>query len=444
MLNGTRVFWAAVPLDNTTLGADAATYDGRQRIHASACRASASTWSTRTTTTASRARIVSFRGTAAGGRRRRHAGLVLAAALPRLRLESRRCRADKRLRRACRVLRARGPESSFRGRLCDQPQRHRLLRGHEPGPDRRHLRAARTTRTRKRESCTARPRRSSQRLDPTPHRLSPFFGQPGHDVHEQLLSELRARPGTLRLVRALGDQGREAGLHVRIRHALFPELDHVPRLLQGQAALAGHNGKVPYEFCLAEWDSQWLGDSAFKLSEDGKDRLALGSRKSSTPGKPGSIGTTPSTFADPVFDGIRKSSRAIPPTTGGPSAPGASPAPAPGRIVGYWKLRDGVDKGRKDLKVDWDKLQRPGYSPDFIDERYDSHRPRATNARTGFPPSRARRCCATTSRCWPTWAARPERSPKRATISSLARRSRNRLIVINNSRATVSCDCAGR
>ena len=37
-----------------------------------------------------------------------------------------------------------------------------------------------------------------------------------------------------------------------------------------------------------------------------------------------------------------------------------------------WKLRDGVDKNRKELKTDWDKLQRPGYSPDYSGEQYDS------------------------------------------------------------------------
>ena len=38
----------------------------------------------------------------------------------------------------------------------------------------------------------------------------------------------------------------------------------------------------------------------------------------------------------------------------------------------YWKLRDGVDKRRKELKVDWDRLQRPGFSPDYIDGRYEA------------------------------------------------------------------------
>lgn len=35
----------------------------------------------------------------------------------------------------------------------------------------------------------------------------------------------------------------------------------------------------------------------------------------------------------------------------------------------FWSLRDGVDRSRKELKVDWENLQRPGFSPDYIDER---------------------------------------------------------------------------
>jgi hypothetical protein len=36
----------------------------------------------------------------------------------------------------------------------------------------------------------------------------------------------------------------------------------------------------------------------------------------------------------------------------------------------FWKLRDGVDRTRSELNVDWDTLQRPGFSPDYIDRTY--------------------------------------------------------------------------
>jgi hypothetical protein len=37
----------------------------------------------------------------------------------------------------------------------------------------------------------------------------------------------------------------------------------------------------------------------------------------------------------------------------------------------YWRLRDGVDKSRIDFHVDWDNLQRPGFSPDYIEQQYE-------------------------------------------------------------------------
>jgi len=37
----------------------------------------------------------------------------------------------------------------------------------------------------------------------------------------------------------------------------------------------------------------------------------------------------------------------------------------------YWRLRDGVDKSRRDFNVDWEHLQRPGFSPDYINQRYE-------------------------------------------------------------------------
>src|SRR2546428_11536517 len=37
----------------------------------------------------------------------------------------------------------------------------------------------------------------------------------------------------------------------------------------------------------------------------------------------------------------------------------------------YWKLRDGVDKSRKELPVDWQTLQRPGLSADYLAEPYE-------------------------------------------------------------------------
>jgi len=37
----------------------------------------------------------------------------------------------------------------------------------------------------------------------------------------------------------------------------------------------------------------------------------------------------------------------------------------------FWTPRPGVDRSRKQLAVDWDNLQRPGLSPDYLDQRVE-------------------------------------------------------------------------
>jgi beta-galactosidase/beta-glucuronidase len=130
------------------------------------------------------------------------------------------------------------------------------------------------------------------------------------------------------------------------------------------------SAKVPWEFCLAEWDSQFLGDQAFKLSEAEKANLRWEAKQ---------FRTTdgwfrwdyPQSLDSKVFDQryevmtqyLTDNWRAF--RTWGVSAISSW------QHEHYWKLRDGVDRRRKNLAVDWDKLQRPGYSPDYLDDQYE-------------------------------------------------------------------------
>ena len=72
---------------------------------------------------------------------------------------------------------------------------------------------------------------------------------------------------------------------------------------QGKLPWQGHQGNVPYELCIAEWDSQWLGDSAFRLSEEEKTDLRWEAKKFNA-GQLWQHWEYPVYFADPVFDGV--------------------------------------------------------------------------------------------------------------------------------------------
>jgi len=127
---------------------------------------------------------------------------------------------------------------------------------------------------------------------------------------------------------------------------------------------------VPWEFCLAEWNSQFYGDHAFRISEMEKRNLRWEAERFRS-GRlwhrwdyPHAVGS--SIFAeryDIYAMYFTDNWRAF--RTWGVSAI------SPWSHGHYWVLRDGVDKSRKDLHVDWENLQRPGFSPDYIGRQYE-------------------------------------------------------------------------
>ncbi len=127
---------------------------------------------------------------------------------------------------------------------------------------------------------------------------------------------------------------------------------------------------VPWEYCLAEWDAQFLGDQAFRISEMEKVNLRWEAKQFKA-GKVWHRWDYPHALGSPVFDGphtvigmyFTDNLRAF--RTWGVSAT------SPWEYGDYWTLRSGVDKRRKDLRIDWDDLQRPGFSPDYLDRQYE-------------------------------------------------------------------------
>ncbi len=127
---------------------------------------------------------------------------------------------------------------------------------------------------------------------------------------------------------------------------------------------------VPWEFCVAEWNSQFLGDRAFQISEPEKTNLRW-EAKQFRAGRlwhrwdyPHQVGSTDFDERYPVFEKYLTANwRAF--RTWGVSAV------SPWEHGHFWKLRPGVDRRRQGLAVDWAQLQRPGFSPDYVDQRYE-------------------------------------------------------------------------
>jgi hypothetical protein len=127
---------------------------------------------------------------------------------------------------------------------------------------------------------------------------------------------------------------------------------------------------VPWEFCVAEWSAQMLGDRAYEVTEAEKKNLRWEAAQFRA-GRTWHRWDYPYQVGSKVFDAqheiigkyLTSNWRAF--RTWGVSAI------SPWEHDFFWTLRPGVDKSRKELKVDWENLQRPGFGPDYLGEQYE-------------------------------------------------------------------------
>jgi beta-galactosidase len=194
---------------------------------------------------------------------------------------------------------------------------------------------------------------------------------------------------------------------------------------------------VPWEFCLAEWNSQFLGDPAFQISKAEAANLRWEAQQFRA-GKVWHRWDYPHPVGSPAFDErypifamyLTDNWRAF--RTWGVS--GISPW----EHEHFWKLRDGVDKRRRDFQVDWNNLQRPGFSPDYIDRTYE--RWDLAFERADWVPTAAARALLRNNRPLLAYiAGKPDRFTSKDHVFLPGEIVEKQLIIINNSRETVTC-----
>ena len=199
------------------------------------------------------------------------------------------------------------------------------------------------------------------------------------------------------------------------------------------------SAKVPWEFCLAEWNSQFLGDRAFQISGMEKANLRWEARQFRAGNLwhhwdyphmwgPRDLGELSPVFAMYLIDNWRAF------RTWGVSAN------SPWDYGLLWKLRDGVDRGRKEFAVDWENLQRPGFSPDYAEERYE--RMDMAYERSDWIPTPAAQALIRNN--LPLLAyigGKPARFTSKDHNYYAGERVEKQIILINNSRETVTFDC---
>ncbi len=198
------------------------------------------------------------------------------------------------------------------------------------------------------------------------------------------------------------------------------------------------NATVPWEFCVAEWDAQFLGDRAYRLSEREKRNLRWEANQFRE-GKLWHRWDYPTDIGSSAFEDrhtvtaryITDNWRAF--RTWGMSAN------SPWEYDPFWTLREDVDRGRKDFPVDWERLQRPGFSPDYLDRRFEEM-PQSFARTDWIPKADAQALLRNNMPLLAYIAGRPARFTSKDHTFLPGETIEKQLIIINNSRETVTCE----
>ena len=205
---------------------------------------------------------------------------------------------------------------------------------------------------------------------------------------------------------------------------------------QGQREFG--SARVPWEYCIAEWNAQFFGDAAYRISQPEKANLRweAGQFKAGNVWHrwdyPNQVGSPRFEECDPVFALYLKDNwRAF--RTWGVSAV------SPWEYGRFWKLREGVDHKREEFKVDWDHLQRPGFSADYAGSQFE--RMDIAFKRDDWIPTEAAEALLRNNQ--PTLAyiaGKADQFTAKNHNFFPGQQVEKQMVVINDSRETLSCD----
>jgi beta-galactosidase len=126
---------------------------------------------------------------------------------------------------------------------------------------------------------------------------------------------------------------------------------------------------VPWEYCMAEWNAQFLGDAAYQISDREKRNLRWEAQQFQR-GRGWRRWDYPTPVGDVRMEEMQPVQAAYTTENWRAFRTWGLSGNSPWEHDRFWKLRDDFRPRRQDLPVDWDNLQQPGYSPDFIDHTY--------------------------------------------------------------------------
>jgi hypothetical protein len=199
------------------------------------------------------------------------------------------------------------------------------------------------------------------------------------------------------------------------------------------------SARVPWEFCLAEWNAQFLGDRAYRITEMEKANLRWeaaqfrAGRLWNRWDYPHELGTREFQDRNAVMATyLADNWRAF--RTWGVSAI------SPWEYGNYWSPRTGLNRRRQPLGVDWEHLQRPGFSPDYIDQQYERF-DLAFEPSDWVPNAAGKALIRNNQPLLAYIGGKPSRVTSKDHIFRPGETVEKQIIVINNSRETVGCTC---
>jgi hypothetical protein len=202
------------------------------------------------------------------------------------------------------------------------------------------------------------------------------------------------------------------------------------------------NGAVTYETCFPEWGAQYRGDIAYDITEKEKRNLRW-EAKAWVRGTPWHRWDYPINFPSDKLDipnildvmamYVTDDWRAF--RTWGVSAFNSW------ELHRMWTLRPEFKAGRKELKVDWDHLQRPGLSPDYVDKQHEQFE-YAYEASDWTPTVAAKAVIRNNQPLLAYIAGSAEHFTVKDHNYQPGKRIEKQVIALNESRSPVTFDCA--
>jgi hypothetical protein len=194
---------------------------------------------------------------------------------------------------------------------------------------------------------------------------------------------------------------------------------------------------VPWEFCLAEWNAQFLGDRALQLGEPEQANLRWEANQLRA-GRVWHRWDYPHNLnSDRFVERYEVIARYLADNWPAFRTWEVS-ALSPWEYGQYWTLRDGVDRRRQQLPVDWQRLQRTGFSPDYIESRYERI-DLAFDPRDWQPTAAAGALLRYNRPVLGYLAGQPAAFTSKHHLFCPGESFEKQAVVINNSRETVTC-----